>query len=142
MIRLLSLISLLSPVTALSDTLVATQTLRPFVVIERHHISKSSGEFAGAIIDIEELIGYETLQIIYAGRPFLRDQIGKPSVIKKNDTVEIFLHKNSLSIVTQGRSLERAALGEKVRVTSNSSRKVLVGTVIAAGSVRIDVGNE
>ena len=89
----------------------------------------------GIADDPVQVIGQEARQAIYAGRPIRLTEIGPPAVIERNQIVPIVFQKNGLQITAEGRSLSRAAPGEKVRVMNMSSRNTVNGWVGPDGTV-------
>ena len=67
----------------------------------------------------------------------MRGAVGAPALVERNQIVELIFARNGLHIVTEGRALDRAGAGERVRVMNLSSRSTLFGTVTASGTVSV-----
>ena len=70
-------------------------------------------------------------------RAILTSQIGAPALVERNQLVRMTYAQGTLSIVTEGRALDRAGAGELVRVMNLASRKTVTGTVAEDGSIEV-----
>lgn len=136
--QLLSLLLCLA-VPAHADSLVAKATIRSHTILTSDHIVESDQVFPSAVSDPAEVIGMETREILYAGRPILASQLGLPALVHRNQRVVIVYQSTAMQIVTEGRALGRAGLGEEVDVINTSSRTRLRATVV--GDSRVHVSN-
>jgi flagella basal body P-ring formation protein FlgA len=64
-------------------------------------------------------------------------QIGPPALVERNSIVRMNYSRGPLRIVTDGRALDRAAVGETVRVMNLSSKQTVTGTVAPDGSIEV-----
>lgn len=136
MFRLAWLILLLGGPAA-ADIIVAARTIRPQSVIARSDLAIQPGEAAGTTGSPADLIGKEARVAIYAGRPVRPSDVGPPAVIERNQIVPILFKRGGLSITTEGRALDRAGVGEVVRVMNLSSRTTVSGHVLKDGRVEV-----
>lgn len=120
-----------------ADQIVAARTIRSLSVIGPEDIAFSAGESPGAASAIAEVLGKEARVMLYPGRPIRLDQIGPPALVERNQIVSLVYQAGGLRIATEARALDRAALGEPVRVMNLASRKTVSGTVVADGSVAV-----
>ena len=91
----------------------------------------------GAVAAIEEAVGKEAKVTLYPGRPILLDQLGAPALVERNALVRMNYARGPLHIVTDGRALDRAGVGEPVRVMNLVSRQTVTGVVAPDGSVEV-----
>ena len=131
----LSVIACLVPELLRADMVIATRTIRAQSVIIPDDVSVTDGEMTGIADDPAQVVGLEARRAIYAGRPIRLTDIGPPAVIERNQIVPIIFQKNGLQITAEGRSLSRAAPGERVRVMNMSSRNTVNGWVGPNGTV-------
>ncbi len=131
----LSVIACLIPEFLRADTVIATHTIRAQSVIMPSDLAISDAEIPGAAQDMGQVVGQEARVAIYAGRPVRLSDIGPPAVIERNQVVPLVFQKNGLQIKAEGRSLNRAAPGERVRVMNMSSRTTVSGRVAPDGTV-------
>ncbi|MEM6587615.1 MAG: flagellar basal body P-ring formation chaperone FlgA [Pseudomonadota bacterium] len=114
---------------------IATRTIRAQSVIMPGDLTMADGDMPGAVEDTAQIVGQEARVAIYAGRPVRLSDIGPPAVIERNQLVPLVFQKNGLQITAEGRSLSRAAPGERVRVMNLSSRHTVSGWVAPDGTV-------
>jgi len=128
------LIALLFAATpALADTVVANGTIRSMSVIGPVDVRLVAGDTPGAILDLAAAIGMEARVNLYPGRPIRPGDLREPAVINRNEIITLQYDANGLLIVTEGRALDRAGIGERLRVLNLSSRTTVTATVQGAG---------
>lgn len=135
--RAAAVLLLLCAGSAAAETVVATRTIRPQQIITREDVRLDSATIPGAHDDLEEVIGLEARVAIYPARAVMRGTLGEPALVDRNEIVELVFAKNGLHIVTEGRSLGRGGVGERIRVMNLASRAVLFGTISPDGSVKV-----
>lgn len=135
--RLALLISLLAG-SASADVVIATRTLRPHSLLTEQDVVLKTGSIPGVASDLAQVLGKETRVAIYAGRPIRPGDLSTPAVVDRNQIVLLTFTKNGLTIQSEGRSLDRAGPGERIRVMNLSSRSTLTGTVQPDGSIAVN----
>lgn len=130
MLRVL-LLCLAAAAPASAETLVAATTIRGGEVIAAGDVTVVPGETPGALRDPAEAVGLEARVNLYPGRPIRGGDVGPPAVIGRNEIVTLRYAQGTLSIVTEGRALDRAARGERLRILNLSSRSTVAA--VAAG---------
>ena len=118
---------------ALGDTVVANGTIRSMSVIGPADVRLVAGDTPGAILDLAAAIGMEARVNLYPGRPIRPGDLREPAVINRNEIITLQYDANGLLIVTEGRALDRAGIGERLRVLNLSSRTTVTATVQGAG---------
>ncbi|MAX72479.1 flagellar basal body P-ring formation chaperone FlgA [Alterinioella nitratireducens] len=118
---------------ALADTVVANGTIRSMSVIGPADVRLVAGDTPGAILDLAAAIGMEARVNLYPGRPIRPGDLREPAVINRNEIITLQYDANGLLIVTEGRALDRAGIGERLRVLNLSSRTTVTATVQGAG---------
>ena len=118
---------------ALADTVVANGTIRSMSVIGPADVRLVAGDTPGAILDFAAAIGMEARVNLYPGRPIRPGDLREPAVINRNEIITLQYDANGLLIVTEGRALDRAGIGERLRVLNLSSRTTVTATVQGAG---------
>jgi flagella basal body P-ring formation protein FlgA len=63
--------------------------------------------------------------------------IGPPAVIDRNQIVGLRYSANGITISTEGRALERGAIGDMIRVMNIGSRATLFGQILSDGSIEV-----
>jgi flagellar basal body P-ring formation protein FlgA len=138
MIRGLAALALiLATVAAAAQTVTPVRTIRPQTVIAASDLTLTEAATPGALTAIEDALGREARVTLYAGRPVLIGQIGPPARVERNQLVRMTYAEGALSITAEGRTLDRAAAGEIVRVMNQSSRQIVSGLVLDNGTVEV-----
>jgi flagellar basal body P-ring formation protein FlgA len=93
---------------------------------------------SGVAASLEQVIGHEVRRNLYANRPILIEDIGTPTVVRRNSLVTLAYRSGALVLTALGRAVDSAGLHEPVRVVNIDSRLTVVGTVTGPGMVRVD----
>ncbi len=136
MIRVLSLV-LLMAVPGWAETVVPTRTIRANAIITDTDVTVSTAQISNGYVRLADVIGQEARVVLYPGRPILVDDVGPPAIITRNQVVVVQFKGNGLHITTDGRALERGAVGDRVRIMNLSSRATLFGQVQQDGSIQV-----
>lgn len=138
----LSSCSLLFLMATASDAdIVAKRTIRAQAILTEDDLAIRAGASSNAETETElwDFVGMETREVLYAGRPISRSQLGEPAIVQRNEIVQMIYLTGSVQIVTEGRALGRAALGETIRVMNLGSRTTVSAQV--EGPARVRVGS-
>ncbi len=128
---------ILTAAPALAEVVVAKRTIRAQAILTAADLElRDLGGLAG-LTDLSALIGLETRQILYAGRPIPPDAVGPPAIVDRNALVTLVYAMGGVEIATDGRALGRAAQGEPVRVMNLSSRNTVTGHVLGPNLVSV-----
>lgn len=120
-----------------ADTLVATRLIRAAQVLGPGDIAASDQRVAGGATDAAQVIGLEARVAIYPGRPVRLSELGPAAVVERNDLVSLVFRRGTLTIVTEGRALDRGAIGASVQVMNLSSRQSVLGVILHAGLIDV-----
>ena len=123
------------PGPLLAQTVMATQAIRAQTTITAQHVGLNPETTAGAFETLAAVIGLEARVNIYPGRPVMQGDLGRPAILERNQQVVMVYVNGGLSITSEGRVLDRAGIGERVRVMNLSSKSIVYGTVTADGRV-------
>ncbi len=120
-----------------AQSVTPVRAIRAQSVIGEADVVMSEDSVAGAFAEIAAVVGQEARTTLYPGRPIMTSQIGAPALIERNELVRMHFNEGALSITTAGRALDRAGIGEMVRVMNLASRQVVTGSVLADGSIEV-----
>ncbi|MCI4662365.1 MAG: flagellar basal body P-ring formation chaperone FlgA [Neomegalonema sp.] len=124
---------------ALGDVVLASRTLRPGEIITARDLQLAPGLAQADMIEtIDTAVGLETRVAIYRGRPVRLSEIGAPTLVHRNDIVEIVFQRGSLALRSEGRALDAGALGERVRVMNLDSRVTIYGSVRGSNLIEMN----
>lgn len=136
MTRLLAAIAALAlAVPASAESLVATRAILAKTVVGVGDFRPAKAVIPGAITDPADAEGMEARVTIYEGRPIRAGDLIPPALVERNEIVRLRFSSGTLLIATEGRALDRGALGDRVRVMNLSSRSVVTGSVAGIGDV-------
>ncbi len=131
------LVLLLLPIPAGADSLIAARNIRPESILLAADVTLVSDLIAGAADHPDLAIGMEARVAIYAGRPIFPEDLGPPALVKRNQIVSVHYIAGGLTILAEGRMLDRGGYGDIVRVMNLSSRTTVTGRVEADGTIRV-----
>jgi flagella basal body P-ring formation protein FlgA len=137
--RWLALILLLAG-PAGADTVVAAGTIRSMSLIGPLDVALAEGDTPGALSDPVDAIGMEARVNLYPGRPIRAADLQPPAVVNRNEIITLQYNQGGLLIVTEGRALDRAGIGERLRVINLSSRTTVTATVVSVGLAEVSSG--
>ena len=120
-----------------ADTVVAVRTLRAQTIVTPQDVSIIEDSIPGMAVSIEDVVGLETRNILYAGRPISLGDLGPAAIIERNQIVPLIYSAGGLTIVADARSLERAGPGDMIRVMNLSSKNTVSGVVAPNGTVHV-----
>ncbi len=115
----------------------AARTLPPGTVIAAADLVLPQQAGADLRARAEALVGLETRQAVYAGRPVDRADLGPPVLVRRNSLVAMIFREGGLGIRSEGRALDSGGQGETVRVMNLVSHRTVSGEVIAAATVEV-----
>lgn len=138
MTRLFMTLLMLCPAAlARADAVTPSKTIRADTIITEADVQPLPGVHPNAYGNIADVIGQEARTTLYAGRPILYNDVGPPALVMRNQIVQIQFNSGGLTISTEGRSLERGGVGDRVRIMNLSSRSTLFGQVQQDGTVKV-----
>ncbi|MHC0051968.1 flagellar basal body P-ring formation chaperone FlgA [Actibacterium sp. D379-3] len=133
--RILLILLCLAAMPAGADTLVAARTVRSQAILGPGDLALAAGTVPGALTRPEQALGQEARIILYAGRPIRPGDIGPPAVIERNQIVTLHYRSGPLTIAAEARALDRAGVGDAIRVMNLASRSTVTGRVTDRGDV-------
>ena len=132
---LLLLLFAAAPVQA--QSVIVARTLRAQTVITPQDVILSDATIPGAYTTLDEVIGLETRVALYAERPVRSGEVGPPALVERNQIVPLIYQTGSLVIQAEGRALDRAGIGETIRVMNLASRQTVSGRIRADGTIAV-----
>jgi flagella basal body P-ring formation protein FlgA len=130
-------VAMLAAGAVLAQSVQPVRAIRSHTVLTAEDLELADPAVPGAVTSIEAAVGQEAKVALYPGRPILQGQLGAPALVERNQVVRMSYLRGSLRIVTEGRALDRAAVGEPVRVMNLASRQTVSGTVAEDGSIEV-----
>lgn len=122
---------------ALAETVVPTRTIRAQELISREDLTLKPAKVSAAFSSISEVVGLEARVALYPGRPVRHGDVGPPAIVSRNQIIPIVYEHAGLRIRTEGRVLDRAAVGDWVKIMNMESRTTVMGQMRADGSASV-----
>ena len=139
--RLLALALLTCPLSAAAETaassLVATRMIRAQTILSATDETVVEADIPGALTDVADAVGLEARITLYPGRPVRAGDLGPPALIDRNAAVQLAYRVGGLTIMAEGRALDRAGVGDRLRVMNLSSRTTVLGRLGPDGIVEL-----
>lgn len=117
--------------------MVTARAIRARSIIGPQDVERGTERVPGALDDPADVIGQEALSWMQVGRPIMPEDVGPPALVERNQVVTMLFRRGSLEITAEGRALDRAAGGDRIRVMNLDSRTTVSATVIAPGIVEV-----
>lgn len=92
---------------------------------------------ARSALSAQDADGMEARRTLREGMPVRSGDLIEPRLVRRGDPVKISIRNGALVITASGRALGDAALGEPVRVFSETTNHTLDAIVEGSGAVRI-----
>jgi flagella basal body P-ring formation protein FlgA len=92
---------------------------------------------SGTVLSEEDLVGREAMRTLYPGNPVIHRNVRIPPLARKGATVAVVYNARGLHLVTDGKLLEDGSAGDTVRLMTELSSRVLVGTVLQDGTIQV-----
>ncbi|MEM1074333.1 MAG: flagellar basal body P-ring formation chaperone FlgA [Pseudomonadota bacterium] len=134
---LITMALLIWPCFGFAEVVVAARTIRATATITEADVALKPLANADAFARVQDVVGQEARTTLYAGRPILYDDVGPPALVARNQIVALRFQTSGLIITTEGRSLQRGGLGDRIRIMNLDSRSTLFGQVQADGTVTV-----
>jgi len=91
---------------------------------------------AGVVTSMNQLDGMETRRVLRAGQPVRADDVRKPVLVAKGQTITMIFAAPGLTLTATGRAMSEGGMGETVTVLNPVSYRQITGVVTGAGEVR------
>ena len=126
-----------SGLASAGETVVAARTIPARSIIDESDLKLISGTTPGALRGVSTAIGLEARVTLYQGRPVRQQDLGPPAIVERNQIVSLLYENGGLTILAEGRALDRAGHGDRVRVMNLASRTTITGTVTGQGEITV-----
>ncbi|HKY17930.1 MAG TPA: flagellar basal body P-ring formation chaperone FlgA [Rhizomicrobium sp.] len=91
---------------------------------------------SGVPTKVDEVKGMQTRRMLTAGQPFRADDVRRPIVIAKGQTVTMQFSVPGVELTAMGRAMSEGGIGDTVTVQNPVSYRMVSATVTAPGTVR------
>jgi flagella basal body P-ring formation protein FlgA len=91
---------------------------------------------SGVPTRIDDVKGMQTRRMLSAGQPFRGDDVRKPIVVTKGETVTMQFIVPGVELTAMGRAMSEGGIGDTVTIQNPASYRMISGVVTAPGTVR------
>ena len=91
---------------------------------------------SGVPTRIDEIKGMQARRVLTAGQPFRGEDVRKPIVISKGETVTMQFILPGVELTAMGRAMSEGGIGDTVTIQNPASYRMISGIVTAPGTVR------
>jgi len=134
---LLTLALALAAARPAAQTVVARNPIPSKSVVDALDVHLVEETVPGAFRAVADVVGLEARVTIYPGRALRQGDVGPPALVERNQVVTLRYAAGGLLIETEGRALDRAGAGDRLRVMNLSSRTTVTGRVTDTGIVEV-----
>jgi flagella basal body P-ring formation protein FlgA len=99
-----------------------------------------SALMSGVPTKMDEIKGMQARRVLGAGQPFRGDDVRRPIVIIKGQTVTMQFAAPGVELTAMGRAMSEGGVGDTVTIQNPASYRMIAATVIAPGTVRANGG--
>lgn len=91
-----------------------------------------------AIVDAPmAMVGRTARRMLLPGEPVPVNGVDDPRLVTRNAPTQMIFEENGLIITAVGSPLQNGGLGEVIRVRNTDTNRIVLGTVMADGRIRI-----
>lgn len=90
---------------------------------------------AGVITSMATARDMEARRFLHAGEAFRDDDVRKPVVVKKGETVTMLFHAPGVELTAMGRAMGEGGVGDTVMVQNPASFRMVNAVITAPGTV-------
>jgi flagella basal body P-ring formation protein FlgA len=91
---------------------------------------------SGVPTKIDEVKGMQARRVLASGQAFRNDDVRKPIVITKGETVTMQFAMPGVELTAMGRAMSEGGIGDTVTMQNPASYRMISGVVVAPGTVR------
>ena len=95
---------------------------------------------SGVPTNMDEIKGMQARRVLSAGQPFRSDDLRRPIVILKGQTVTMQFSAPGVELVAMGRAMSEGGIGDTVTIQNPASFRMISATVTAPGTARANGG--
>jgi flagella basal body P-ring formation protein FlgA len=92
------------------------------------------------IADRAQAVGMAARSSLQPGQPLRSDQLMKPQLVQRNETVTLVYRVPGISLTVRGKAIEGGADGDVISVLNEQSKRTVQGVIVGPGRVVISTG--
>jgi flagella basal body P-ring formation protein FlgA len=98
---------------------------------------RSSGDTSKYYTDPNQLVGMQLKRSVSTGLPISSDAVGLPTIIARNEMIEVESVSGGVSVRTMARSMGSGAVGELIDIEVIPTKQRMLATVVGPLKVRV-----
>ena len=118
---------------AVSQDISAARTLRIGTIVTIDDLHTETREDPA----VQSLLGLEVRRPLYSGQTVALSDLGPPTLVNRNDIVNVFYQTNGLGLRTIGRALGAGGAGEWIDVLNSQTKLKIRGRIVERGTVEV-----
>lgn len=130
----LSVFVLSLPMSTVLADVIAARTIRVGVVLKAQDLDASAVKDDA---EISAVLGKETQRTIYAGAVIGEGDVGPPTIIRRNDVVDVRYRSGGLGLRTVAKSLSEGGVGDRIYVMNIDTKVRIRATIVAPALVEV-----
>ena len=91
---------------------------------------------SGVPTKMDEVKGMQSRRMLVAGQPFRAEDVRRPIVVTKGQTVTMQFLAPGVELTAMGRAMSEGGIGDTVTIQNPASYRMISGVVTAPGTVR------
>src|SRR6185295_16772843 len=91
---------------------------------------------SGVPTKMEEIKGMQARRMLSAGQPFRGEDVRKPIIVGKGETVTMQFILPGVELTAMGRAMSEGGIGDTITIQNPASYRMISGIVTAPGTVR------
>jgi flagella basal body P-ring formation protein FlgA len=108
------------------------------LVVERRPRAQVGHDF---IADRAHAVGMAARSSLQPGQPLRNDQLMKPELVQRNETVTLVYQVPGITLTVRGKAIEGGADGDVISVLNEQSKRTVQGVIVGPGRVVISTGS-
>ena len=97
---------------------------------------QGGGLMSGTVTSFDAVKGMEARRVLHAGETLRADDVRRPVVVTKGQTVTMTFDAPGVQLTAMGRAMSEGGIGDTVTIQNPASFRMVSGIVIAPGAVR------
>lgn len=85
---------------------------------------------------MNEVVGLQTRRVLSTGQTFRSDDLRRPIVVMKGQTITMQFNAPGVELSAMGRAMSEGGVGDTVTIQNPASYRMISGIVVAPGTVR------
>ncbi|ADZ69964.1 flagellar basal body P-ring formation chaperone FlgA [Polymorphum gilvum] len=95
-----------------------------------------------AVTSPDEIVGLAARTTLRPGQPLSRTDFERPLIVARGEKVTLLYEMSGMKLTARGQAMSAGAEGDEIDVMNLQSRRIITGTVVARGQIRVGRAHE